>query len=189
MKQNPQTLDELLGDHQAYLWSLVAARGRPCLRYESREDLVQGILARALAERSRFQFEGMAEFRGWLSLVARSYLADRMDYWASIRRGAGRWIRLTATDHQQEVTIRRKPSGPSTVADRKELLVLAQKAMDALPARDRQLVLWYADSLAIEEQARRLGMSPESAQRASTRARERLVKTLRLLSQQRPRGR
>ncbi|MBL8693957.1 MAG: sigma-70 family RNA polymerase sigma factor [Planctomycetes bacterium] len=188
MTQTPPTLDELLGDHQAYLWSLVAARGGVSLRHESREDLVQGILARALSERGRFRFKGMAEFRGWLALVARSYLADRMDYWASIRRGAGRWIRLTATEQQQEITIRRRPSGPSTVADRKELLVLTQKGIDALPARDRQLVLWYADSLAIEEQARRLGISPESAQRASTRARERLVKTLRLLSQQRPRG-
>ena len=64
-------------------------------------------------------------------------------------------------------------TGPSTFAERRELLVLATKALTSLPQRDVDLVRWRSEGLGIDEQSERLGLSYAATQRAGLRALER----------------
>ena len=54
--------------------------------------------------------------------------------------------------------------------------------MALLSERDRRLVLWLSEDVAIVEQASRLALSAESTRRASLRALERFRKTFRLIA-------
>jgi len=184
-------LAALLVERADELARRVRREGSALLRFESEEDLVQGIHLRALAMASRFEFRGEASFRAWLLGVARAHLADRRDYWHALKRRSGQVLRLTWSGLSAgTVTRERLPAstatGPSTFASRREDLALVARALGLLSARDRELVEWQSEEVALTEQARRLGLAEDSARRAGHRALERFKKTWRLLKQGAP---
>ncbi len=172
---------ELEGRLQAHANEIarIVARAAGLLRYESREDLCQGVVLRALERGGRYRDDGEASFVAWLRAVGRSYLADRSRYWQALRRRPGGLLRLTAHGSRGVEPADGGP-GPSTVASRKEHLRLAVQALATLLPRDRDLVQWSSEEVPLEEQARRLGVGYDAAKQARLRAIERFRKAFRL---------
>jgi RNA polymerase sigma factor (sigma-70 family) len=177
-------LEALLEAHASELRGFVRAHGGQLLRRESEEDLVQGITLRALERANSFRDRGAAAFRAWLVAVARSYLADRANYWKALRRKPGALLRLTSGG-TGGVDPAATATGPSTLAARREHLRLAVQAVAALPPRDRDLVRWTSEDVPIEEQAARLGLSYDAAKQARLRALERFRKAFDLATRRR----
>ncbi|HKE00486.1 MAG TPA: sigma factor, partial [Planctomycetota bacterium] len=61
------SLTTLLDAHRDALRAIVLRRGSGLLRFESADDLVQGVQLRALEAREHFEFRGEREFVGWLA--------------------------------------------------------------------------------------------------------------------------
>lgn len=160
-------------------------QGKRLLRHETAEDLAQGIRARALERGGSFEFRSEIEFRAWLAAVAKSYLADRHAYWSRLKRNPARLVRLTwgagTGDSQAAPEPPGTRTGPSTFASRREQLALAVRALSMLLPRDRDIVTWDADGLAITDVAERLAISYDAAEKARARALERFRKAYRLL--------
>jgi len=172
---------DLLVRFRGELTGYVARHAGRVLRHESAEDVVQGIHLRVLEQRATFEYRGDESFLAWIRAVARSHLADRHAYWSALRRRPARLVRLIgAGDATSDRSAAAEPAatatGPSTFASRREQVDVAVKALGLLPERDRDLVQWGLDGVAPEEQARRLGTSVETADRARRRAVERLRK-------------
>lgn len=166
-------IEELLQREHSRLRALVEHEAGRSLRYESVDDLVQGIAMRAL--RSDFEYVDDARAIAWLKLVARRFLKDRHAYWSAMRRASGQALRLTMSDVPASgVGISAvSAAGPATFAERRELVELAMRALGTLPDRDRELVQWASQGVELDEQAERLGVSYAACQRAGVRARER----------------
>jgi len=182
------TLEELLSDHQEALERFVTPRAGWLLRYESVEDLAQGVRVRALQRGGSFRYEGEAPFFAWLNRVAQSYLADRANYWSALKRKASSLLRLTEGGGEGVPgTAAAQPpistvTGPETVAHRKELLTLAVQVLAALPERDAAMVRWTSEGRPLQDQARDLGISYEAAKKAGQRALERFREAYRFAS-------
>jgi RNA polymerase sigma factor (sigma-70 family) len=177
------TLEELLLGHRADLEAFVARHAGRLLRYETDQDLVQGIHLRALERGTDFRYQGEKQFYAWIYALARGYLADRHAHWGALRRRPKALLRLTQAGGSQGAP---EPAGddtgPETFADRREMLTLAVKALGLLPERDAQLVRWAADGISLEEIAGRLEMSYRGAQTASRRAQERFRKAFQVVA-------
>ncbi len=166
--------------------AFLARHGSGLLRFESAEDLVQGVHARAL-EADGFRYEGERPFLSWLYTLARRHIADRHAHWSALKRGSGRVLRLTFSDAPRSHTSAMPQpaaalAGPSTFAANREALVLAAKSLDALPDRDRDLVRWMSEGVPLDQQAERLTCSYAAVQRASLRAVERFRKAYSVLA-------
>ncbi len=169
-------LASLLDAHRGRLLRFVRRRAAGLLRYESDEDLVQGIHLRALMEEDRFVYGGEREFQGWIVRVARGHLARRRRYWSVRGRRAGNPSRLTATTLGGGSPVREPTAlgaGPRTELLRREELGQVGQAIAVLLPRDRVLLQWSSAGIPVEEVARRLGLSRESAGRVRLRALER----------------
>lgn len=182
-----EELATLLVRHRGVIERLMAREGQALLRFETVEDLVQGVCEHALRVAARFEYEGDEKFVGWLREVAHQHLADRHRYWAALKRGSARVLHLSWSGVSGTAGGRVRPptttaTGPSTYAVRREQLALAVRALALLSERDRQLVRWMSEDVAIEEQARRLALSADSARRAGARALERFRKTCQAIS-------
>jgi len=176
------SLAALLQEHQGDLERILVNEARGLQRFESVHDLVQGVNVRALEVAPRFEYQGEAEFRGWLGKVARQHIADRYRYWSAMKRGSAKVLRLTwgvtSTDSGESASAPPATStGVSTFAGRREQLSMAVRALALLSERDRRLVRWSTEGVSLAEQARRLGATYEAVQRARVRATERLKKT------------
>jgi RNA polymerase sigma factor (sigma-70 family) len=169
---------ELLAAHGDELRAFVARHGGAALRFESADDLHQGVQLRALERGRAAAFDEPKAFFAWLHAVARSYLADRNKYWAALRRRPSRLLGLTTAGVDPAAT----GTGPSTFASRKEQLRLAVQAVASLLPRDRDLVLWSSEDVPLEEQAARLGLAYDAAKQARLRALERFRKAFCLAS-------
>jgi RNA polymerase sigma factor (sigma-70 family) len=182
---SPDELARLLSEQRPFLLGLVRREASGLLGYEEADDLVQGITARALGAADGFAWQGEEAFKGWLVTLTRRHVADRHDHWRALKRGSGRVVRLTfgGSDPAGVTPPAASGPGPSTFASRREMLVLATRALAALSERDRQLVRWSSEGLSPAEMAARLDTSPDTARKASARALDRLRKTARLLSQ------
>lgn len=175
---------DLLVESRADLVAWVGRHAGRVLRYESADDLVQAIHVRALEHEADFRWRGREPFFAWLHQVARTCLADRHAHWAALRRRPSRLVRLTRAGSTSGAAEEpRAPGpGPSTVASRREDLVRAVRVLDLLLPRDRDLVTWTAEDVDADEQARRLGISRDAAERARRRALERFRKAYELAS-------
>lgn len=179
--------EDLLVAHRPSLEHFLAPRAGWLLRYETLDDLVQGVQARALAAREGLAFESEARFVAWLQQVARSHLADRAGYWTALKRKAAALLRLTAAesaydDGRSVPAPAAKGTGPSTFAQRREQLSLAVQVLTTLSARDQRLVRWATRGVDLREQAERLEISYEAAKKASARALDRFRKAYRFAS-------
>lgn len=187
-------LSSLLVQYQPELLAFAQREaGIPLLRFESADDLVQGIHQEALGSADRFEWRSEKEFLGWVFTIARRCLSARRAYWFALKRNCGKVLRLTwggagAGASSYRLDPADTGTGPSTFAFRRERLVLATKAITLLLPRDRDIVRWTTDGKSIEEQADRLGISHEAATKAQSRALERLRKAYRLVSKNASRG-
>ena len=174
------SLTDLLVVHRADLLAYVERHSGRLLRYESSDDLLQGIHVRAIEHGETFRFRGREPFLAWIHAVARSHLADRHSYWSALRRRPAGLVRLgTATGDADPVAT---STGPSTFASRREQIEIAVRALALLLPRDRDLVRWTSDSVPPQVQATRLGVTRDAADRARGRALGRFRKAYELAS-------
>jgi len=182
------TLPELLIANRVELLRHVERRAGRVLRFETADDLVQGIHLRALRFTQGFEYRGREPFLAWLREVARSHLKERREHWGALKRRPAGLFRLTqgvSSDPGAVAEPAGTATGPSTFASRKERLTLAIKALGTLLPRDRDLVRWSTEGAEDEEIARRLELEPRAAARARQRAVERFRRAYRLLGQRR----
>ncbi len=188
MADEQPDLSSLLLQYRPQLLAFAQRRaGIPLLRFESAEDLVQGIHQEALRGAERFEWQGERAFFSWVYRIGRRFLSGRRAHWFALKRNCGRVLRLTwSGPGADQSSYRFDPAdtgtGPSTFADRRESLVTATKAMGLLFPRDREIVGWTTQGMSVEELAARLGLSYEAASRAQRRALERLRKAYHLVS-------
>ena len=176
-------LPELLEEFRDDLLRFAQSHAGRLVRYESPEDLLQGIHVRALERGGEFEYRGREPFLAWLYSVARSYITDRHVYWAALKRRPAALLRLTWGDSSSGVP---EPiataTGPSTFADRREQLSLAVRALALLLPRDQELVQGSSEGLSIAELAEHLEISYDAAERARLRALDRFRKAYRLIT-------
>jgi DNA-directed RNA polymerase specialized sigma24 family protein len=185
------------GDRARLEQAVVASRGElieflgrhapaALLRFETPEDLAQGVASEALASADRFTWEGEPQTRAWLFRVARRHVADRTDHWMALKRRSGPLLRLDATRTGSAGGGTPEPAitqtGPSTFAFRREQLRLTTKALALLLPRDRDLVTWASEGVPLAEQAERLGIAYRAVSKAGQRAFDRFRKTYELVS-------
>ena len=181
------SLDELIEDHRELLSGFLARHGAGVLRFDALDDLVQGTILHVLEARADFHWQGPEAFRAWLFTLARSYIARRHRHWRALKRDAGRVVRFSLTGSATSVGLEPwiSQTGPLTFSVRKESLRLAVKALSVLTERDRDLVMGEAQGENLADQAARMGLSYEAAQRARLRAIERFKTAYEVLGDQR----
>ena len=190
MTDRPPSLTALLAAHREALRAMLLRRASGLLRFESADDLVQGVHVRALEARAHFEYQGDREFFGWLARVARQHIAHRHRHWRALRRSAGRVLRFQASESLRldrgggapEPAV--SATGPPTAAFRREQVEVAAQALAMLFPRDQDLVRWITDDVAIDEIARRLGVSHAAAKKARLRALERFRKTFEIVARE-----
>ncbi len=170
-------LADLLTEHREVVVRYFAGKGKSVRRYESPEDLAQGVHLHALQQEHRFDYQGERQFVAWVLRLARQHLRDRIAHWKALKRDAGPVLRITYTEATRAgVNPPAQITGPITNASRKEQLHLATLAMDGLPPRDREIVRLMTAGADIEGISRQLKISSSAAQRARLRALERFRK-------------
>ncbi|MEZ6016540.1 MAG: sigma factor [Planctomycetota bacterium] len=175
-------LDARILAQEGALRAYLTRRCGSLLRFEELDDLVQSVFVRALGRAGEPELESEPQLRAWLFTIAANLLEDRREHWRTLKRGAGRVVRLTLSERPRDGAAAPPAlqSGPATKAARRELLVLTARALAALPEQDRHLVKWRSEGVPVEEQAVRLGLSYAAAQRAGLRAFERFRKVFEL---------
>ena len=124
--EDKPSLESLLIAHRDTLGRIVRRRGSGLLRYESVEDLVQGVHLQAFKAAHWFDYRGEKAFLGWLTRVAQQHIAKRNEYWRAGKRDAGHMLRITASDRKSQAAGTRGVSpaapatGPFTLASRRE---------------------------------------------------------------------
>jgi DNA-directed RNA polymerase specialized sigma24 family protein len=177
--------EALLALHAPRLTAIVRHEAAGLLRFESEEDLLQGIRQRVIEKIGSLRGTADGEAEGWLATLARNWLHGRRAHWSALKRDGGALLRftLTASDDGGAAPLPADTStGPATLADRLEQLTLATRALALLLDRDRDLVRWSCDGLPVADMAERLTISEEAAGKARQRALERLRKAHRLVS-------
>lgn len=179
-------LGDLLERHRARVAGIVRGEARGLLRFETEEDLVHGVVLRALERGGSFEWRGEPSFFSWIRQVSETYLSDRRAHWGALKRRSGRVLRFAGSGETAGGSAVPEPAsdgtGPSTFAARREMIALATRALDLLLPRDRDLVRWSADGVPLEDQAKRLGVAYEAVGKARQRAIERFRKTFALVS-------
>lgn len=191
MTSNRHNLQQLLLDHRAAIESIVRREaGVVLLRFEAIDDLLQGVSQEAVKSAAAFRYEGHEAFIGWMTVLARRFLSGRRDYWLAHKRNPGQVLRLTFTGAEGRPVERREladtSTGPATFAFRREQLVLATRALAMLLPRDREIVTWLSEGSDTQEIAHRLDLSLDAAEKARTRALERLRKAFAILGKSQP---
>jgi RNA polymerase sigma factor (sigma-70 family) len=176
-----EQLADLLVTHRETLLGIVRARGAGLLRYETAEDLVQGIHLHALSVGEHFEYRSEPEFLGWLRRVADQHIANRHRYWKAQKRRATRMLRITrmaATSTHQPggVEPAADQPGASTFAVQREMVVQATRALEMLLPRDQEIIRRTTEGWSIARIAEELGMTHGAAERARLRAQERFRK-------------
>lgn len=183
---DPDSLDALLVTHREEIVRMARHHGGGLLRYESAEDLAQGVQMNALKAAEHFEYQGTNPFLGWIRQLVRQHVARRHEYWSAQKRDAGAMLRVSSGDHSETGASGYHPpadlTGPATFADRREQLLLAMKALEILSEKDQQIVRWVRENRPTAEIAEDLGVSLQAAEKARTRAMERFRKTYALVS-------
>lgn len=179
-------LPVLLDRHRDRLVRWLEANARGLRRFESADDLAQGVHLHVLQVADRFAWRGDDAFVGWLLAVARRFVADRAAHWHALKRDAGPTLRITFAGAGSEDGTTLEPSlsrtGPATWASRREELTRATRVLAAMSPRDAELVRLHARGLDVDEIAQRLSLTPAAAQRARLRAVERFRRLFALAS-------
>jgi RNA polymerase sigma factor (sigma-70 family) len=157
--------DELERHHRAsYGWALsCCGRDQP-----EAEEALQIAYLKIFEGKARFR--GESSFRTWLFAVIRKTAANER------RRNFLRKLRLAANSESAE---RSRMDGPATAFEKSETQVRFQRALKALPARQRQaLHLVFYQDLSLREAAEVMGVSIGSARTHYERGKKRLRESL-----------
>jgi len=177
-------LDELLAEAHPALVTWIERRMGRLARFETAEDLAQGVALRAVDRGESFEWRGRREAYAWLLRVARGYLVDRHAYWLALRRNPGALLRITSGVETGASARAAEPpadaTGPATFAERRERLDAAYAALAALLPRDQELVRLTIEGATIREMADALELSYDAVERARLRALDRLRKVHRI---------
>ncbi len=190
---NVDELSALLAAGRPALERFVARHARTLALHEPVEDLVQGVITRALGRAGDFELRSGPEFEAWMLRVARAHIADRRAHFAAAKRRPARLLRLTRADSDTDdpAAVREPASpgaGPATRAERADQVRRAEEALALLLPRDAELVVGHAEGRTLDEEAARLGIAYDAAQRARHRALERYRRAFELLSRRAARG-
>lgn len=132
-------------------------------------DVVQDTFFRAHRGFAEFRGRSAAEWRKWLrTILARSLSHHHRHYEMTAKRRPGREVPIRPEGAGAPES--REPT-PSQRLDRLEREAALLAAIDRLPGRYREVVLWHhRERLRFEEIGGRLGISPEAARKLWTRA-------------------
>jgi RNA polymerase sigma factor (sigma-70 family) len=108
--------------------------------------------------------------RGWLYRVATNLARER-------QRSAGRRLRLLL-GRAARVPVGDAPAPPDLLLEQREAREAVRAALDALPERDRAILLMRADGLAYAEIAQALGTTTQSVGTMLIRALKKLSRKL-----------
>jgi len=158
---------KLVESHQDRIFSL-------CLRLlgcrEDAAEACQDVFVRAFDALPKYQPE--ARFSTWLYRIAVNRCHD---FW---KRASSRLKALTTTLSGRELTLKTPGPTPDHHADWQDSLKQLDRALQALPARDREiLILSGVENLSHSECATILGTSERGIEGRLYRAREKLRKT------------
>jgi RNA polymerase sigma-70 factor (ECF subfamily) len=154
---------------ESYAWALCCCSRDPA----QAEEALQRVYLSALEGKARYH--GHATFKTWLFAVIRKTAADER------RRNWFRRLGLLRYRHRAKGGT--PEERPEQKLDRQELQALFRQALDALPARQRQVLhLAFYHDLSLSEAAEAMGVSVGSArthyERAKQALRERLKDTV-----------
>ncbi len=186
----PPDLIKLLIQHRDQLERAIRQKAAGLIRFESANDLVQGIHMHALRVEEKFEYLGDQAFKGWLMKIAEQHIADRHRYWNAKKRKAERMIQLSGTQSEgSESPGRVDPvspnTGPFSFAAREDDVDLALEAIKVLKERDQQFVHWMSEGLSTGEVAERLEITESAAERGRLRAIERFRKAFEIILRKR----
>lgn len=125
------------------------------------EDLAQEVFIRAMAHQPE-------KPRAWIFAVAANLARDEAR--AAVRRK--KHLTLLTND---PVTVSRRPVAADDRVEREEELTRVQGALDALSARDREVLLLWDSGLSYVEIAQQTGLAVGAVGTTLARARKRLV--------------
>lgn len=183
---SPGQIRQMLADAEPFARTVVRREaGVALLRFETEDDLTSGAMQEALRSIERLEWLGEAAFRGWLAQITRRHLSSRREYWFACKRHPGALLRLSVSglggDRLERRELADSTAGPRTFAFRREQLLLAVRALAMLLPRDRDIITWTTEDVPLVVQAERLGITPQAAERARSRAVERLRKAFSVL--------
>jgi RNA polymerase sigma-70 factor (ECF subfamily) len=140
-------------------------------------DVVQDTFCRAHRAFGDFRGRSEAEWRNWLRIILIRCLAHhRRRYGATSKRRRALEVPIPTEMHRTPAA--RDPT-PSRELARREREAARVAAVDRLPVKYRDVVIWYhRERMSFEEIGRRRGISSEAARKLWTRALLRLRKEL-----------
>jgi len=177
-----KSLSELLVAHEQALVQFVRNKaGLRLLRFETLEDLVQGVHCEALRAGASFEYRSEPEFMAWIYRVARHHIYSRAAYWCALKRNSGGLIKLIESETEGGFEPVATGTSPSSFAGRREQIVLITRALNSMRERDKQMLQRWASGATIEQMAGEFELTYDAAKRARLRAMERLQKLHRLM--------
>lgn len=164
--------------HLGPLRAFVRLQVSPLLRArETESDLVQTVCLEVLQRADRFEFQGEAEFRGWLYRAVLNAVRDGDRYHKAQRRSPQREVPIV--DVEQLAGLYTSMASPSAHAVAREEVERIEAAFERLPANYAEiLALVRVAGLSRSEAAAQLGLSPEAAGKLLQRATVRLAREL-----------
>lgn len=178
-----ELVDGAIAAHRTYLLLVADRAMSPALRAkEGASDLVQEAMLAAHQAAGQFQAKSPVELRSWLRRLLLNRVAHAARrYLGTQKRRMGREVSLDAETNGESVaaTLAIDQTSPGGVAVRREEEALMRAALDRLPERMRQAVLWrHHDGCGFEEIGRRLGCSDVAARKLWLRALDQLQREL-----------
>ena len=170
-----KALDELLGDHLAWITTHVHRRLGPVLRAKGETmDYVEDTIVEFLDHGPRFVLSNGKHFRALLARIAENVLAGNHRWWKAARRDLGRERPLSMdTVLVLDPPHAAQPS-PSEHAERNEREALMRLGLELLQPEQREIiVLRDYRHVPLAEIAERLGTSSNTVQKRYERARSR----------------
>jgi RNA polymerase sigma-70 factor (ECF subfamily) len=153
--------DELERLYQTMYQSVVRFLYRKVWDQDRAEDLAQEVFIRAMAHRPE-------KPRAWIFAVASNLARDEAR--AAVRRK--KHLTLLTND---PVTLARPATSADDVVEQEEELAQVQCALDALSARDKEVLLLWDAGLSYQEIAQQTGLALGAVGTTLARARRRLV--------------
>jgi len=172
------SLDELLGIFRPYLLAIAQASLHSRLhRKVAPSDIVQEALVRAHGGFAEFRGVTLEDFEAWLRQILRNQLIDQVRaHQGTKKRNAAREVRLEEAAEIPEKNESLSPLQRLSLDEEREALL---SAIQALPARGRQVVKWrHEEGKTLTEIAERLGCSVETVRREWFRSLQQLAQLL-----------
>lgn len=174
-----EEIGRAIAAHRNYLLLVADRAMTPALKTkEGASDLVQEAMLAAHRAIGQFGAGSPVELRSWLRRLLLNRVAHAARrYLGTQKRRMGREVSLDADPDGEAVAAALvvDQTSPGGLAARREEESMTRAALDRLPERMRQAVLWrHQDGCGFDEIGRRLGCSDVAARKLWLRALERL---------------